>query len=191
MKPGFRTLLIGCLAALVASTTSATIVSGSLTFTATGFGAGAPSDPVTGTVHYSFDNSATFFGASDGSTQNGAPVSVSFSALSLPGGWTPVLTYILSGNIGPVPVADLMSIGHVLNGTQTLAGTDDWRLAIDSVSSGPTFREFTYTQAGDANVYQSFTGAVPDVGTGAQLALGMMSLLALWRRGKQRMSSAR
>src|SRR5688572_10706592 len=79
------------------SAASASVITGSLAFTATGFPEGAPVDPVSGVVNYSFDNSASFLSAANGSTQNGAPVQVSVSGLNLPGSWTPALTYVKSG----------------------------------------------------------------------------------------------
>ena len=56
-----------------ARSVSAAVVTGSLAFTATGFPGGAPVDPVSGRVDFSFDNSANFFNAANGTTQNGAP----------------------------------------------------------------------------------------------------------------------
>ena len=95
----------------------------SFSFTATGFGAGAPQDPVTGTVTFTFDNSAPFFNAADGAIVNGLEVDVNVFGLNLPGAWVPVLTYI---NNAMVP--DVLAIGHSLNGTVVNAGTDDWRV---------------------------------------------------------------
>ena len=44
----------------------ATIINGAFFFTATGFGTGAPVDPVIGTVTYSFDNAANFSNVTTG-----------------------------------------------------------------------------------------------------------------------------
>lgn len=173
--------LAAALALTAAGSACATLVAGTLSFAAVGFGAGAPVDPIVGTVSFSFDNSATFFGATDGSVQNGSPVAVSVQALNLPGSWTPVLTYIQSGMVGGSPVNDLMSIGHALNGTGTVAGTDDWRIAFNTISTAPGFREFTYGVAGDPLLYQSFVGQVPEPATVALWALGLAAVLRICR----------
>lgn len=168
-------------ALLAGPAAQAAIVSGTWSFEAVGL----PLDPIVGSVSFSFDNSASFFNAVDGATANGAPVEVHVDGLNLPGGWTPVLTFIKSGVIGGVPVEDLMSIGHVLNGTQTFMGTDDWRIAFNRISTAPSFREFTYTSALSPGVqFQTFVGsvsAVPEPGTPALLALGLLSMLVARR----------
>jgi len=191
-----RSRLTGLRAAIVmvgtcafASVSQAALVAGSLSFSATGFPAGAPVDPVVGTVSFSFDNTATFFNATNGTVTNGAPLTVSFSGLSLPGSWTPVLTYVSDGLLGGVQAHDLMSIGHILNGTQTIAGTDDWRVAFNDISSRPAFREFTYTRTLDPTAqFQTFTGAVaavPEPETVALMGVGLAAGAA-WRRRKTR-----
>lgn len=162
---------------------SAAIVSGSLSFTASAFTpAGAPVDPVTGIVTFSFDNSATFFNAVDGATVNGAVVDVSVTGLNLPGTWTPVLTYI-KDNPG---VVDVLAIG---NGPTTVvtAGTDDWRFAANTISTSPGFRELWYAQASIPGVvYMTNTGSVtpvPEPGSWALMVFGLAALGATaWRR---------
>jgi hypothetical protein len=179
-------VLAGTLA--LASVSQASVVAGSLSFSATGFPAGAPLDPIMGTVTFSFDNAASFFNATNGSVANGAPVSVSFSGLSLVGSWTPVLTYVSDGLLGGVQVHHLMSIGQILNGTQTLPGTDDWRIAFNDISSHPAFREFTYTLTTEAtSQFQTFTGAVAAVPEPESIALMGVGLAAgaAWRRRRR------
>ena len=165
---------------------SAAIITGSLAFTATGFPANAPVDPVSGLVKFSFDNSANFFNAGNGSTQNNAPVQVSLSGLDLPGSWTPVLTFVKSGVIGGNPVEDLMSIGHVLDGTVVNAGNDDWRVAFNSISTGPSFREFTYARAtAPGAIFTTFNGTASVVPEPASMVLWGIGLAALAMRRRR------
>ena len=169
------------------SAASAEIVTGSLAFTATGFPNGAPVDPVSGLVNFSFDNTANFFNAGDGSTQNNAPVHVSFSGLNLPGSWTPALTFVKSGVLGGSPVEDLMAIGHAMDGTVVNAGNDDWRVAFNAISTAPSFLEFTYASAAaQGAIFMTFTGtasAVPEPSSCALLTIAALGLVGCaWRR---------
>ncbi len=155
----------------------AAVVSGILHFSAGDFNpAGAPVDPVTGTVTYSFDNSASIFNATNGSIVNGVPVTVAVSGLNLPGSWVPVLTYFL---VSPIGQADVLAIG---NGPTTIVdpGTDDWRFAARDISTGPLFREFLYASSTKPQVvFTSLTGsvqAVPEPGSLALLVLGIAGL---------------
>lgn len=161
----------------------AATVTGQFDFQASGFPVDAPFGTVNGTVAFSFDNAETFFGAADGSVHNGAPVHVSLGGLSLPGTWTPVLTYIKSGTVGGNPVSDLVSIGHALAGTGVNPGSDDWRLALNSASTQPAFREFTYAVASDpSRFFMTTTGQIAPVPEPGSLLLMATGLAVLGRR---------
>lgn len=173
---------------LLASSTlaEAALITGHWHFTASGFTAGAPVDPVTGTVTYRFDNSATFLNQPLGALVNGVVLDATISG-NIPGGpGTLVMTYFLDTvTPGGVRVMDVLAIGRA-PATLVAGGTNDWRFGVTDVSTNPVFREFVYgVESIPAVTFITTTGsltAVPEPGTLTLLSLGLAGLASRKRR---------
>jgi PEP-CTERM motif-containing protein len=159
-------------AAAIGAPAQATLISGNFNVTASGFGPGAPFDPVTGTVTYSFDNAAAFADVTTGFTVTGLDVAVTLG---------PGMTYVKG--------TDQLVFGDLVGTVNGVGpGTNDWGLVIDNVSTAPTFFDFLYaTTTIRDHVLLTFTGSltpvahVPEPTTLALLALGGLGLLVTKR----------
>ena len=108
-------------------------------FVASGFGSGAPVDPVTGSFTITFDNSTNLQEQTTGLTYYNLNI-----VLDSP----PSFAY---GR-----VADVLVLGAAVNGAQTLGGgTNDLLWGINNVSTNPVAAPgFTYAQASNPNFFQ-------------------------------------
>jgi hypothetical protein len=163
MKKLGISLAVCLVAAATAISANAAIVGGSLNFSATGFTpVGAPVDPVTGTVTYSFDNSADFPDTTIGLTVTG---------LNIAGTSGPGMRY--------TAITDILSVGDLINGVDgSLDGTNDWILAITNISTNPTFRSLGYRTV-EAGSFVTRTGTVTPNVTQNVAEPGSLALVAM------------
>jgi hypothetical protein len=97
------------------------------------------------------------------------------------------MTYFKSGTLpNGTPVEDLLSISHTLDGTIVNPGNDDWRVAFNTISTSPSFLEFTYARSSaPGTIFMTFTGnasAVPEPTPLALLVIGLTGLSVRRRR---------
>jgi hypothetical protein len=134
-----------------------------LSFTATGFNAGAPTDPVTGSFTY------------DAPSITSDPTSLTAVNLTI-GGHAYTLAEVGTAASG--------AIGGVVNGVNTIAvGTDDFFLDWNPASSAPVFFAYSISSNSKKDFEgQNFTqfsvtaAAVPEPSTWAMMALGFAGL---------------
>ena len=198
-------IVLACAASgivLAAAPARAAIVEGTLAFQAFNFtlasdaagndvNAVAPVSPVTGFVHYRFDNSASFMFQADGAIVNGVELDVSAWGFNIP--WNGVLSVsYLKAPPNPLNAYDTLAFSQAPD-THVDWGVDDWRLMVSGISVNPAFLQFWYAPANDRIAYGAFgpdggaVRAVPEPATAASLLVGLAALAASLRRRGQRL----
>lgn len=157
------------------SPAQAAIISLSYAFSASGFNAGAPVDPVTGRFSVTFDNTIE--------TTN-STVGITLTDLNLVLDSAPAYAYIPR-------IGDRLFIGGSPNAGILFPGTFDFYLEIVNASTAPTFGEVVYYQGSDRS-FHSLTGTltpiettVPEPAMFSLLGLGLAGLgVRCWRQRK-------
>jgi hypothetical protein len=166
----FAAICALALSAEAAKTVNAATVTDTIDFTASGFPAGAPVDPVTGSFTVTLDPAV---GLVVGSAIKLNNINITPSANSL------VLNYDPT-NLGGTFM--LCSGGCSLGG-----GINSFVLEIENFQFAPSFTDFTYTRLGDPSLFATDTGSVTVVAIPGALP-GMLSVLmgggflAWWRK---------
>jgi hypothetical protein len=137
-SPRLLVTLLAMLLAFGVNRAAADPISLAFDFVATGFGAGAPVDPVVGSFFLFFDNSANILDRTTGLTVSHLNITVDTGV-----------------QFGYGAVADALVIGGAFDGAQTIsAGTNDFLLSINNASTNPTPVEFLYAQASSPTLFK-------------------------------------
>jgi hypothetical protein len=147
---------------LGAGAAHATLITLNYNFTGSGFPAGAPFDPVTGSFSLTFDNSADI--------TNSSAITASISI--------PVTGSILFSYNATFDFVELGANG-VTNGVTN--GTNDFGFRLHNVSTTPTFEShpFDYTQQGVNGIFVAQNFALRPPGAGVPDTSSSLGLLAL------------
>lgn len=165
-------MLAALFLALGPARADAEIITVSFGFVASGFDAGAPVDPVTGSVSVTFDNSTDLMEQTTG---------IAVSGLNITLDSVPAFAY--------GAVADVLILGGLTSGAQTLAGgTNDFLFGVLNASTNPIpAGGFIYSQTPGFDVYRGdveLTAApIPEPATLTLFGAG--AALALLRRRRR------
>ena len=165
--------LVLVLLALGTSRAEAEPITLSYGFIASGFGSGAPVDPVTGAFTITFDNSTNHFEQITGLTYHNLNIALDSA---------PSFDYGLFG--------DVLLLGAAVNGTSVVgSGSNDLSFSIRNVSTNPVAGPaFIYAQASTFNNYQGtfvltpFATPAPTPEPGTLVLFGTGAAVALIRR---------
>jgi PEP-CTERM motif-containing protein len=168
LTPRVLIVLAAVTLSLVGNKAAADPITVSSGFLASGFGQGAPVDPVVGWFSVTFDNSLTLTDQTAGITLH----------LNIALDSAPAFGY---GHL-----ADVLVLGAIEQGAQTMGpGTNDFLFGLINVSTNPTVVDFAYSQVGYPVVFHASELALAPVPEPGTLVLCGTGALIAWRASRK------